>query len=108
MDVHRTLVSGFLEIVYKDAIEIELSEREYLFHRERQYEIDYKGKILPHRFYADFVVMDKIILEVKAAEGGIDSNQVSQILNYLKVSGCKVGLIVNFGRRRLEYRRFVF
>ena len=108
MDVHRTLGHGFLEIVYKDAIELELSRREYSFSREKQYLIDYKATILPHRFFADFVVMDKIILEVKAAEGGIANDQISQILNYLKVSGCKVGLIVNFGRGRLEYRRFVF
>jgi len=108
MDVHRTLGHGFLEIVYKDAIELELRKKEIFYSREREYKIDYKGIILPHRFYADFVLFDKIILEVKAAEGGLADDQVAQTLNYLKVSGCKIGVLVNFGRARLEYKRLIY
>ncbi|MDZ4713940.1 MAG: GxxExxY protein [Cytophagales bacterium] len=108
MEVHRVLGHGFLEIVYKDAIEFELLRGEYPYSREKQYQILYKGTILRHSFFADFVVMDKVVLEVKAAEGGLANDHVAQTLNYLKTSGCKVGLLVNFGRRRLEYRRFIF
>jgi GxxExxY protein len=62
---------------------------------------------LPHKFYADFVVFDSIILEVKAVEGGICDDFVSRALNYLRTSRCNVGLIVNFDRSRLEHRRLI-
>lgn len=108
MDVHRTLGHGFLENVYKDAIEIELGEMEYSFEREKQFLIDYKGRRLSHNYIADFVILDKIILEVKAAEGGLADDHIAQTLNYLKASGCKIGLLVNFARMSLEYRRLIF
>ncbi len=108
MDVHRTLGHGFLEIVYKDAIEIEVRKKELQYNREKEYKIEYKGIVLPHKFYADFVLFHNIILEIKAAEGGIADDQVAQTLNYLKASGCKIGLLVNFGRSKLEYKRLIF
>ena len=108
MAVHRTLGHGFLEIVYKDAIEIELRKKPIEFCREKDYNIDYNGIILPYNFYADFVLFDKIILEVKTAKGGLADDQIAQTINYLKVSGCKIGLLVNFGRGKLEYRRLIF
>jgi len=76
MGVHRTLGHGFLEIVYKDAIELDLRELEIPYFREKEYKVEYKGRILPHKFYADFVVENKIILEVKAAENGLADEQV--------------------------------
>ena len=94
--------------VYKDAIEHEVRERQINYCREREYVIHYKEIILPHKYYADFVLFDNIILEVKAAEGGISDAFIAQMLNYLKASGCKIGLIVNFGRSGLEYRRLIF
>jgi len=108
MAVHRELGHGFLEIVYKDAIEYELRVKAIAFEREKEYNISYKGVVLPHRFFADFVVMDKIILEIKAAEGGLAEAHLAQTLNYLKASGCKLGILVNFGRQSLEYKRLVF
>ena len=108
MDVHRTLGHGFLEIVYKDAIELEARKKQILYSREKKYKIDYKGAVLRHKFYADFVLFDKIILEVKAAGGGLADDQIAQTLNYLRVSGCKIGLLVNFGRMRLEYKRLIY
>ena len=69
--------------------------------------IKYKDIILAHKFYADFVVLDKVILEVKAKEGIADVDY-AQTINYLKCSGCKVGLILNFGRMRLDIKRVVF
>ncbi len=108
MCVHTELGHGFREVVYKDAIEHELNLRSIGYEREKEYVIRYKGVILSHKFLADFVTMNHVILEVKAAEGGISDVSISQTLNYLKVSGCKVGLLVNFGRQRLEYKRLVF
>src|SRR6266516_2898119 len=96
-----------LEIVYKDAIEYESGQRTIPYSREKEYLIGYKNVILPHKFYADYIFFENIILEVKAAEGGISDVFISQMLNYLKASKCKVGLIVNFGRNRLEYKRLI-
>jgi GxxExxY protein len=107
MKVHKKLGHGFLESVYKEAIEIELVKKGILYQREKEFGIVYDGIILAKKFYADFVILDKIILEVKASEGGISGAHVAQIINYLKVSACHVGLLINFGRLRLEYNRFV-
>jgi GxxExxY protein len=108
MEVHNNLGHGFLEIVYKDAIDLEAKKRDILTEREKEFKIEYKGTILPHRFFADFVVEQKIIVEVKAAEGGLADENIAQVINYLKVSGCKVGLLVNFGRSKLEFKRLVY
>ena len=108
IEVHKILGAGFLEIVYKDALEFELREKGYLFQREKEYAIPYKTIVLRHKFYADFVVFDKIILEVKAKQGGICDEDLAQTINYLKVSGCKVGLIFNFAAARLQIKRVVF
>ncbi|MDP2058493.1 MAG: GxxExxY protein [Flavobacterium sp.] len=107
MEVHNNLGAGFLEIVYKDALEYEFKKANIPYEREKQYEVNYKGIILPHKFYADFVVMDKIILEVKAVQG-IADEFVAQAINYLKVSDNKLALIVNFGELKLNYKRIVF
>lgn len=106
--VHKKLGAGFLEIVYKDALEYEFSLCNILYQREKEYRIRYDSVILPHKFFADFVVFDKVILEVKSKEGGIAEEDYAQTLNYLRVSGCKVGLIVNFGKMKLDIRRVVF
>lgn len=108
MAVHQTLGHGFLEIVYKDAVELELTRKRIKYEREKAFKIDYKGVILPHHFYADFLINDKIILEIKAAEGGLANEQLAQTLNYLRASGCRIGLLVNFGRYKLEYKRLIY
>lgn len=106
MEVHRILGRGFLEIVYKDALEYEFKNRKIKYEREKEYLIAYKDTILPHKFYADFVVFDKIILEVKAQEGIVEEHY-SQVINYLAVSKCKIGLIYNFGGPSLEIKRVI-
>ena len=83
-------------------------ENKILYEREKEYLIQYKETILRHRFYADFVVFDKVIVEIKAKEGGIAEEDYAQTLNYLKCSGCKVGLILNFAKLKLEIKRVVF
>jgi len=105
--IHKILGFGFLEIVYKDAFEYELKQQKIRYEREKMYDVIYKDVILPHKFYADFVVFDNVILEIKAKEG-IAPEDMAQTLNYLKCSGCKVGLILNFGRMKLDIKRIVF
>ena len=91
IDIHKTLGAGFLEIVYKDAFEYENRKQNIIYEREKEYLIHYRDAILPHRFYADFVIFGKVIVEIKAKEGGIAEEDYAQTLNYLKCSGCKVG-----------------
>ena len=107
MEVHRELGMGFKEVLYKDAIELELKERKIPYKREREFKIEYKGKILRHKFYADFVIDDCIILEVKSASF-IVNNFVAQTINYLKASELKLGIIANFGEKSFTYKRVVF
>lgn len=85
LEVHNNLGSGFLEIVYKDALELEFRRAGIEYEREKKYEVNYKDVILPHKFFADFVVMDKIILEIKAVSA-ISEEFIAQAINYLKVS----------------------
>ena len=106
MEVHNHLGAGFLEIVYKDALELEFQNANIPYEREKMYEVQYKGIILPHKFYADFVVYDKIILEVKGVSG-ISDEFIAQAVNYLKVSSNQLALLVNFGEPKLNYKRIV-
>ena len=104
-EVHNNLGPGFLEIVYKDALEYEFRIADIPYSREVEYEVNYKNIILPHKFYADFVVFDNIILEVKGVSGIADEH-IAQTINYLKASN-KLGLLVNFGELKLKYKRLV-
>ena len=97
---------GATEVIYKDALVVELSRAGIPFSREKNYEITYKGVILPHYYYADFVVWDKILLQAKAVERLTDSH-IKQLLNYLAASKLRVGLLVNFGGDSLEWKRVV-
>ncbi len=106
MEVHRILGKGLLEIVYKDAIEYEFKKKSILYEREKKYEVEYKGIILPHYFFADFVVFDNIILEIKAQKGIVDEHY-SWVINYLAISKCPLGLIVNFGENSLITKRLI-
>ena len=107
MEVHNQLGAGFLEIVYKDALEYEFRKLGIPYEREKEYLVNYKDVVLPHKFYADFVVFDKIILEVKGVSGLVDEF-TAQCINYLKVSNNKLALLVNFGELRLNYKRIVY
>ena len=107
IEIHKILGHGFLEIVYKDAFEYEFKKRMTAYNREHEYSIPYKDVILPHKFFADFVVFGNVILEIKAKDGIADEDY-AQTINYLKCSGCKVGLILNFGRLKLDIKRVVY
>ena len=108
MEVYNTLGYGFLEIVYKDAMEFEFAERELEYCREKELPINYKGRKLNRSFFADFVLFDDIIVEVKSNVDGITDDAVAQTLNYLKASGNKLGVIINFGKRKLDHKRLIF
>jgi len=107
MEVHNELGMGFKEAVYKDALELEFRTLKIPFKREQPFTIRYKGKILPRKYFADFIVFNSIILEVKATPVIIDPF-VYQTINYLKASGIKLGIIVNFGEKSLTYKRVLF
>jgi GxxExxY protein len=106
MEVHRLLGRGFLEIVYKDALEYEFKVNKIIYEREKEFKINYKNIILPHKFYADFIVYENIILEIKAVNGIVDEF-IKLTLNYMACSKCKLGIIVNFGEDSLKYKRLV-
>ena len=88
-------------------MQIEFAESEIDFTREKEFDVNYKGIILPHKFYADFFIMDNVIVEVKAAKDGILKEFTAQTLNYLKVSNYSLGLVINFGKSSLKYKRLV-
>ena len=106
MEVHKNLGKGFSEIVYKDAFEYELNKINFFFEREKEHLVHYKDVILNHKFYADFVVLDKIIIEIKSVNT-FDEKHISQCLNYLHVSGHRLAILVNFNKTSLEYKRII-
>lgn len=106
MKVHQELGSGLLEVIYKDALEIEFKVNDIPFVREKEFVIEYRGVILPHSFYADFVVCDDIILEIKAVKE-FSNEHIAQTLNYMKLSDSEIGLLVNFQTKSLQYKRLM-
>jgi GxxExxY protein len=106
LEVHKNLGRGFLEVVYKDALSIELENKSIPFEREKKFQINYKGTVLPHSYYCDFIIDDKIILEVKAQEGMVGAHY-KQLINYLAISKSKLGLLINFGEESLRFKRVI-
>jgi GxxExxY protein len=106
MEVHRILGPGLLEIVYKDALEMEFKNNNFPFEREKEFSIEYKGNILPHKFYADFIVYDEIILEIKSVKE-ISSEHIAQTLNYIKLADSQIGIIANFQNKSLTHKRLI-
>ena len=107
MEVHRHLGPGFLEAVYQQALAIEFSARGVPFASEVDLPVYYKGERLPCSYRADFVCYNNVIVELKALKA-ITSIEEAQVLNYLKATRLERGLLVNFGRPSLEFKRFVF
>lgn len=106
MEVHRILGPGLLEVVYKDALEIEFRNNNIPFERKKEFAIDYKGNTLPHKFYADFIIYDEIILEIKTVKE-INNEHIAQTLNYIKLANSQIGIIVNFQNKSLTHKRLV-
>lgn len=104
--VHRELGCGFLERVYQDALEYEFQERGILYEREKEIPIMYKGKPLGNPYRADFVCYGKIIVELKALSE-LDGTHRAQVINYLKATKMKLGLLVNFGEVSAKIERLL-
>jgi len=106
MEVHKILGKGFNEIIYKEALQYEFIKKKIPFEREKEYIVEYKDIILSKRYFADFVVFDEIILEIKAISQ-LTSSDIGQTINYLACSKNNIGLVINFGEDSLKYRRVV-
>ena len=107
MEVHRELGPGFLEGVYQEALKVELEGRGVPFEAEKRLAISYKGRELERVYVADLVCFNQVIVELKALDR-LSGHEAAQLLNYLKATGLRVGLLINFGSPgRLEWKRFV-
>ena len=108
MEVHNELGAGFAEAVYQEAMEVELRLRGIPFARQVPLKISYKGTALASEYRADLVCYGRIVVELKAIRE-LAGREEAQVLNYLKATGLRVGVLVNFGdAHRLEWHRFVF
>jgi GxxExxY protein len=105
MEVHQQLGCGFLEPVYQEALAVELSKGR-IFHREVTLSIFYKGIHLDTPYRVDFICSEQVAVELKAL-AKLSGTEEAQLINYLKASGLEIGLLLNFGTRSLEYRRFI-
>jgi GxxExxY protein len=106
MEVHRELGKGFLESVYQEAIEIELTALQIPFRKEVPLNIKCKNINLSKYFVADFVCFEKIILELKSIPD-LSIEHTSQVFNYLRATDMKLGILINFGAKSLQYKRIV-
>ena len=107
MDVYFTLGTGFLEPVYQEAFAIEMLRRKIPFEREKPLDIYYKGNLLTKKYIADFICFDEIILEIKVVPR-LTNIEFAQLINYMKITRKRVGILVNFGSRpKLEWKRIV-
>jgi GxxExxY protein len=106
MEVHRQLGCGFLEPVYQEALAVEFTNRDISFVKEVKLPVAYKGRPLNTKYCADFICFDSVVVELKALVR-MSGTEEAQVINYLKATGHEIGLLINFGGRSLEHRRFV-
>ena len=106
MKVHSDLGSGFLEKVYENAMMVLLEKEIIRAEQQKEIKINYYGKSIGN-YVADILVDEKIIVELKTVDKLTDIHS-AQIINYLKATEIKVGLLINFKSSKLEYRRFVY
>lgn len=107
MEVHKELGCGFLEAVYHEALGREFESQEIPFSSQPIVEIKYKGKPLGKKYQPDFICYGEVIIEIKAISG-LSGLEEAQLINYLKASELKIGLLFNFGAKSLEHKRFVY
>lgn len=106
-EVHRVMGAGFLESVYQECLGIEFADQGIAAVPRRQLQLSYKNRILKSVYVPDFQCFEKIILEIKGVSDLTDNHR-AQVLNYLKATGCRLGLLVNFGRQgKLQWERLV-
>ena len=107
IEVHKELGGGFLEAVYQEALGREFLNQEIPFESQPNIQIEYKGRPLNKTYQPDYMCYDEVIVEIKAISG-LSGTEEAQLINYLKATGLKVGLLVNFGAKSLEYKRLVY
>ena len=107
MEVHKELGHGFLEAVYQEALGREFSIQSIPFESQPIVELFYKGQSLDKKYQPDFVCYSEVIVEIKAL-AELTGIEEAQLINYLKATGLKVGLLINFGAKSLEHKRFVY
>ncbi len=105
-EVHKELGPGFLEAVYQEVLTIEFQNQKIPYEREKDLKLYYKNVQLQKRYKVDFVCYDNIIIEVKALSG-LNSEHESQLLNYLRATNLRLGILINFGQKSLKYKRLV-
>lgn len=106
MELHRAKGPGFREDTYQRGLEAALQARQILFASQKMLEVfesDLGGKLIGY-YVPDFLVESRVIVEIKALNG-MDNSHLAQVIGYLAVSGCQVGLLINFGERSLEFKR---
>jgi GxxExxY protein len=108
MAVHRAHGAGLREDTYQRDLEAQLEENGMVFEAQRLYEVhdSEQGETLIGYYIPDFVVAEQVIVEIKALQG-LDNSHLAQVIGYLAVSGCPIGLLINFGRRSLEWKRIL-
>ena len=106
MEVYNTLGRGMSELIYQEALAIEMNEREMTFEREKQLRLYYKGALMEKTFYADFMYKD-IIIELKSADS-ICSDHRAQLFNYMRITKKYKGLLLNFGEKKLRAERYLY
>ena len=107
IEVHKELGCGFLEAVYQEALGNEFATQGIPFKSQPIVEIKYKGEPLEKKYQPDFVCYDEVILEIKAISG-LTGVEEAQLINYLKAAKLRVGLLLNFGSKSLEHKRFIY
>ena len=106
-EVYNNLGSGLLENVYQECLEIEIKNNKIKYISQKEIEIKYKENVIKHKYRADMVCYDKIIIEIKTVSK-LTNEHRAQVINYLKATGYKLGILVNFGAfPKLEYERIV-
>ena len=103
--VHNTLGCGLLEKVYENALAWDLELKGRKVERQKKFKVSYKEREVG-RYIADVVIDEKVIVEVKSADSITDIHR-AQLLNYLRISGCRIGLILNFAKTELQYERLI-
>lgn len=107
MTVHNELGSEFLETVYQEALAHEFQFRDIAYEREKILPVYYRGNRLTAHYKADFLWFESVIVELKALQQ-ISGTEEAQVINYMKASGIKKSLLINFGARQLQYKRLVY
>ena len=106
MYIHSTMGSGFLEAVYSEIVEKEFKKNNIPFEKEKVLEISFNGEILNKTYRADFLCCEEIIIELKSVSF-LHENFSKQLLNYLKATNKKLGILINFGEKSLKYKRII-